>query len=125
MSISHSYSDSWQSGSNIISRSVTMTGTEEINLDFSLAANTTAQAEPMVFNKTSLQSIYIVSDQNISILTNSSTEPQETLTIKASVAFSWNISSGIPVPFAGNVTAFYFTNATATAANISVRTLVA
>jgi hypothetical protein len=61
----------------------------------------------------------------MTLKTNSTGSPQETLTIKANKPFAWNINSGVPVPFAGNVTAVYATTGVLTAdANLNVRGLV-
>ena len=125
MSITHNITRAWrgQTGATTISASVALTGSEELNLDFSLAANTTNQQEALAFTKTLLQSVFVYSDQNITIKTNSTSTPQDTLTINAGDPLVWDVNCGLAEPFAGNVTTAYFTNSNATAANVSVRVL--
>lgn len=122
--ITHTITKTWQ-GSNSLSltKSVSFQASEELNFDFSLAANTTNQQVNLAFTKADLQSIFISSDQDITIKTNSSGSPQDTLTITAGNPFEWDATSGIANPFAGSVTTAYFTNGTSTNANVSVRTL--
>lgn len=126
MSIQHLVTKTWTgggSGSASISKQVTLTGVEELNLDFSLAANTTNQQESLAFTKANLQSIFISSSVNITIKTNSSSAPQDTITITANDPYQWDVNCGLPNPFAGDVTTAYFTNGTAGAATVSVRML--
>lgn len=126
MGITHSISRGWsgQNGTPIKPPDQTFTGTEELNFGFPLAGNTTNQQQPLAFTKSLLQSIFIYSDEeDITIKTNSSSAPQDTLTIKAGEPFAWDINCGLPNPFAGNVTTAFFTNAESAATNVSVRCL--
>jgi hypothetical protein len=122
--ITHTINLNWQSGGGgFISKSVTLTGIEENNRDQSVAASTTNLLVPLAFVVADLQSIYIFSDQDLTLKTNSSGSPQETITLKANKPLAWYKDCGLPVPFAGDVTALYVTNAGATLANFSLRAL--
>lgn len=125
MSITHTITYGWSGGSGpSISQAVNLTGSEELNFSFSLAGNTTNQQEALAFTKTLLQSIFIYSDtQDITIKTNSTGSPQDTITVLAGDPFVWQADSGITNPFGGNVTTAYFTNAAGTATNVVVKTL--
>lgn len=68
-----------------------------------------------VFAFADLKSIFILSDKNLTLKTNSSGAPDQTFTIKAGIPFAWSHNSGIANPFDTNVTKFFFVNAGATA----------
>ena len=126
MSITHSLTRGWlgQNGNPVTPAAQLLTGSEELNLDFTLSANTTNQQISLAFTKTLLQSIFIYSaTQNITLKTNSSSAPQETLTITAGIPAVWSVNDGFVNPFAGNVTTAYVTNATATDTAVSIRCL--
>lgn len=72
MSISHAISRGWsgQNGTPINPAPAVFSASEELNLDFALAGNTTNQQENLAFTKSLLQSIYIYSDlENVTIKT--------------------------------------------------------
>lgn len=122
--ITHTVTKVWQGSNSLpLSQSVSLTALEELNFDFTLAASTTNQQINLAFVKADLQSIFISSNQTITLKTNSTGSPQDTLTITAGDPFQWDINSGIPNPFAGSVTTAYLTNGTASGANVSIRTL--
>lgn len=123
MSISHSITKSWQNGSNSLAERITYTGTEELNFDFTVAASTSDQAVALAFSKTLLQSLFISSDQAITIKVNSSSVPDETLSVASGNPLQWDINGGLPSPFSANVTEVYISNAGSTVANVSIRTL--
>jgi len=124
MSISHTITKTWQGQSGLpISKGVVLTASEEVNFDFQVAASTSNQPFNLAFTKVDLQSIFILSDQTVTIKTNSSSTPQDTLTITGNDPYQWDINCGIANPFAGNVTSGFTSNAGDTAANVSVRVL--
>lgn len=128
MGISHTITRSWagqSSGSPINPVGATFTGTEELNFTLSLAGGATNTQFNLVFTKTSLQSIFIYTDaENVTLKTNSSGSPQDTITITAGEPYVWDVSSGITNPFAGNVTSGFVTNSSGTiSTNFYVRCL--
>jgi hypothetical protein len=122
--ITHAVTITWTSNNaGLLQSSVTLTGQEENNLGFSLPGSTTNELHSLAFLVAKLVLFLVYSDQDITIKTNSSGSPQETLTIKAGKPFLWYKNSGVTIPFAGNVTAAYFTNAGSTAAAVNVKVL--
>lgn len=88
---------------------------------FTVAGTTTDQQQSIAVDISQLKSLYIHSDQNITCETNSSSAPQETLTILANKPLQWySDMPGVAVGdlFAGDVTSTYWTNAGATLANV-------
>jgi len=69
-----------------------------------------------------IQYLIISTDQDLTLETNSGGAPQETIALAANNALEWYKDAGIAIAtlFAGDVTALYFTNAGATAANVSI-----
>jgi hypothetical protein len=70
-----------------------------------------------------LRSVFMTVDYATTLKTNSSGSPQETLSLSPLAPFSWQINSGITIPFAGNVTAWYATTG-GTATTLTVFLLV-
>ena len=126
MSITHTITRSWQgqNGTPISPAAQSFSASEELNLDFSLGANTSNTQESLAFTKTLLQSIFVYSSAaNITLKTNSSGAPQDTFTIVSGEPMVWDVNCALANPFAGNVTTAYFTNSTTTATQVSVRCL--
>ncbi len=124
MSITHTFTFGHSGGSSSLSDSVAVTGELATEANIALAASTTNQQENIAFNHTNLRGVYIKSDVTVTLKTNSSGSPDNTLTITAGVPFVWYYQSGITNPFTAAVTTTYFTNATSDAATIYMRTLV-
>jgi hypothetical protein len=125
-SIQHTHVLNWSNGSVTLSSSVVLTGQEEINVGIAIApSSTNQQIANFAFTLAKLQGVYILSDQNLTLKTNSTGSPQDTITITANEPFEWNNTSGIAAPFAGSVTALYVTTgAILASANLNIKTLV-
>lgn len=124
MSITHTITKTWASGTSApLSKSVSFVGVRELNIDAAVAASTTNQQELLSFTAASLLEIFISSTQNVTIKTNSSSSPQETLTITGGDPLQWDNTCGIAIPFSGDVTSIFITNAGASSATVSIRTL--
>lgn len=100
-----------------------ITADGECDYSFQVAADATAEEHVVEFTNAKLQQIFISSDQPITIKTNSSGSPQDTLNVAANVPFLWSAGGGFASPFAGNVTALYIANPASVAANLVVSLL--
>jgi hypothetical protein len=60
-----------------------------------------------------LVALFLLSNQPMTVLTNSASTPQDTINLLAGVAFAWDAQCGLVYPFAGAVTALYLTNTNA------------
>lgn len=76
---------------------------KQINISFVVAA---------------VKSFYIKSDQDITIETNSGSEPADTLTLTANKAYEWTVDDEDEFAFGTDVTAFFVTNASGATATI-------
>ena len=114
MSVNHTcrviYNDN--EASPPIDVTVTTTGQNSVEINDSVPASTTNKQYTFAFTKTKLQSIVMYcTGVNLTLKTNSSGTPQDTITLTAGTPFVWLINSGITDPFAGDVTALFVTNA--------------
>lgn len=79
------------------------------------------QLVAMTFLVAKLEEIFINASQDCTLEVNSSSAPQETIALKANSPFEWRRDDGyFTAPFAGNVTAFYFTTTVSTEIDIFV-----
>ena len=101
-----------------------LTGTGGLLVDESIADAQTNKLVSLAFTLAALKVIAILSTRAITVKTNDSGAPQETLSIAANVPFVYIPGSGVASPFAGNVTALYVTNASGGAAALTIRGLV-
>lgn len=98
-----------ESGTSL-SASANEVGTSEINIDVSLPASTTDYDLVIAFNYANLQSIILLSDQNLMIQTNSGSAPDNTINLVAGRPLIWSKSSAyFSNLFTANVTHFYLT----------------
>ena len=91
--------------------------------DFAFQVTAAATNEQHIFGCTSakLQQIIIESDQAMTLKTNSSGSPQDTIVLVAGIPFVWTAGCGMAYPFAGAVTTGYFTNGSSTLnANVKI-----
>lgn len=124
MSITHNFSFGHTGGSAPLADAVAVQGELATEANIALAGAATNQQENIAFNHTNLRGVYIKSDQDVTLKTNSSGSPDNTITIKAGIPFVWVYQSGITNPFSAAVTTTYWTNAGSAAATIFMRTLV-
>ncbi|AMV24599.1 hypothetical protein VT84_09400 [Gemmata sp. SH-PL17] len=122
--VTHTFTFGHAGGSVSLSDSVQVTGELATEANIAVAASTTNQQENIAFNHTNLQGVYIKSDVTVTLKTNSSGSPDNTITITAGKPFVWYAGCGIANPFTAAVTTTYWTNATADPATIYMRTLV-
>lgn len=85
----------------------------------SIAANTANQAHSLSVIKNAIVDLFLVSDQQLTIKTNSINSPGQTITLKASRPLIWNSEDGyFSCPISNNLTTLYVTNNTTVAATL-------
>jgi hypothetical protein len=67
-----------------------------------------------------VKSFVIVSDQDVTIVTNDGTTPDDTLTLEAGIEYRWDEDSLDDFKLTADVTAMYITNASGAAATVDV-----
>lgn len=116
MAVTHTLTFTATGGSGSLSNlQVQSSGTVGTDVDVTVAASTSDQAYPLAIDISELESIYLYADGALTLETNSSSSPQETITFAANQPLVWyNGMPGIAVGdiFGGDVTSVFLTNGT-------------
>lgn len=70
-----------------------------------------------------VKGVYIVCDQDVTLETNNSGSPTNTLALKANIPYVWYTNKYHTLVFSSDITALYVTNASAAVANLVVEIL--
>ena len=70
-----------------------------------------------------VKGVYILSDQDVTLETNNSGSPTNTLALKANIPYVWYTNKYHSLVFSSDITALYVTNASAAAANLTIEIL--
>ncbi len=124
MSFTHSIERRWTDGSTTDAATASQTADGRDDRDIAVPASTTDMAVAFALDVSQAKSLFITSDQDITIKTNSSSAPDDTLTLKANQAVAWQYGDVPDGPFGTDVTVLYITNAGASSATLKVRCLV-
>ena len=89
--------------------------------DLTVADSVTDQLVTIAIDFSELESIYLYSSATVTVETNSSSAPDDTITLTAGVPIVWYTSCGHANLFSADVTAFYITNASGSSASINIR----
>jgi hypothetical protein len=104
-------------GNSLTPRTFTATSDQLVQQTVALAANTTNQPVTIAFKVATLATIYVYCDatdgSTVTLKTNSTSVPGNTITFKNGEAFVWDSNMGITNPFTVDVTEWYLTNTTA------------
>lgn len=97
----------------------------EVRFDGVIEAGTTNREVDVAFVKSKMVSVMLYSDQAVTVKTNSSSSPQETITLAAKQMVEWATTGHHEAcPFADDVTKFFVTNSGQNAANFKIAVLV-
>ena len=129
MAIIHTITRSYKDQSpSTISCIETPSANSENNIDDSIPISVNHQVH-WACTVANLKSIVLYADGAVNVFTNdlSTGSPQETIALAAGQAYIWTlVKDGVgKIPFAGNVTTIYVTNATAAAVAFKIRALQA
>lgn len=127
MSFTHTISKTYKTDAGTTtSASYTKTGSTDLAWDGTIAVSTTNDEVDLVFTNASIVSLCIFSDAAVTIKTNSTGSPDNTITMTANKQIIWNANEAGTNPFvAADVTKLYFTNASSSVvANVKIRLLL-
>lgn len=114
-------SDSGSAGVQKASKEV---GSAEMLIDTYFAGGSVNEPQSVTFTTAGLKAFVLLSDQNMTIRTNSPGSPADTLDLVAGIPMVWQASGGyFRNPFTTNVTAFFIS--CAVAARLKGKLLVA
>ena len=120
MALSVTVSMSSVSGSLSVSGSKSYSGGGRVTLNSTIADSVTDQQHVVAIDVSQIQSIVIVSTQNITLETNSASVPADTIAIIAEVPYVWNTDQYFVNLLTTDITAFYLTNASGSTATVQM-----
>jgi hypothetical protein len=95
----------------------------KLTQEISIADSITDQLNNLAITVASVKSIYLCSNKALTLKTNSSGAPDDTLNLVADVPYVWNTDSYDSLLLTVDVTAFYLTNASGAAAILTVEVI--
>lgn len=107
-----------------ITKSVVCTGGQVIRLDESIPDESTDLAVALALDVSQIKGLYIVSDQDLTLETNSGSAADDTIALVAGVPLVWHPGCYMTNPLATDVTALYVTNASGAAARLQAEIIV-
>lgn len=117
----HTYGVSWTQGTESVQNTVSVTADLGKQLDVAVAANQTNYEVDYTLDVSSCKGLYISSDVAMTVKTNSSGSPDQTITLTANTPVIWYTGIGATCPITTDVTKLYVTNTTA--GTLKVRSL--
>ena len=121
MSYTHQIEMRAQTPTGLISTSRTYTASGHAGVDAeSIANGQTAFLINIAIDVSAVKSLIIKSDQDITIKTNSSGSPDDTLTIEANKEYAWNEDSLDTLLLTVDVTKIYVANASGSTATLTI-----
>ncbi len=123
MSFTGIFASNYSSGSDVITKEVTITDEAQNNLDVDVADGITDGLHAFELDYSQLKGFYLVSSQDVTVKTNSDSVPDDTFALLADQPIAWNELSGLTNPVGTDITALYITNASGSTATIQFRTI--
>lgn len=122
----HTLNQVWkESGQTTLTGGTSFSGDTEINQDLAVGAGLTNVEFDVTIISDNVQSIYFLSDQDVTVKTNSTSVPDDTLNLKANIAIAYGTGTNETNPIGtATVTKFYVTNAGPTDATLKIRCVV-
>ena len=108
-----------------ISATSTYTGTAEVGFDGTVAATTDLVEVDIAWLHANVHSLLIYSSQALTIKTNNSGSPVQTLVLTAGQAIAWGTDHLEANPVTADVTKLFLSNDTANVAIVKIRVLIA
>lgn len=124
MALTQVVTPAWARNSETLSTEVSISADGAFDRDLTIPGATTDQLVAAVIDVSQMKLLYISSDQDITIETNNSSAPADTLTITANKPLLWYEGYGLDNPLGTDVTALYITRAAGDSATVKIRCMV-
>ena len=110
-------------GKTVTGKVGSYTGTKDAGVAIVIPAGAVNQAVPITFPFANIQACVMDASQSLTVKTNSTTTPGNTINLIGTKAQDWAIDYVATKPYSADVTIMYVTNATATDSIFNVRVL--
>lgn len=124
MAFSQTLDQTSSGASKPVSQSNTYTGSGQASVDETIADNTTDGVVDIAINVSEIKLLIMLSDQDMTIKTNSSGAPDDTISLLANVPLIWTSDSYYTNKLTVDVTKLYVTNASGSDASLKIEVLV-
>src|SRR5262245_48857156 len=114
---------SWSQGNNNFTNRVEKSADGEFNLDIPVPGASTNLHVIFAIDISQLVSLEMVCDRALTVKTNSSSDPDDTLGLAAGTPLRWHSTCGLDNPLSADVAHLYLTLAAGDDATLKVRTL--
>lgn len=120
MSFIHTIKQSVASATGTVETSNSYSGSSIVEVVESIAIAAADFAINIAIDVSAVKSIFILSDQDLTLETNDGTTPDDTITLKANVPYIWNADSYDVFLLTTDVTQLLLTNASGVIASLRV-----
>lgn len=125
MSFQHKISIAYTDGASAVSSEVvTVTDEAQVAYEDVVAAGASNVEADIAFNFGDIKACCLVSDKDVTIKTNSSSAPDDTISLTAGKALIWYEGARGTNPFTADVTKLFLSNAGGVNANVKVHVLL-
>ena len=123
MAFTHQIMEQWYGGGRYVTAQNTFTAGLQISLSESIPEDSTDLEVGLMMPVTALKSIYIKSDQDVTIEINSGSDPDDTIVLVADVPYIWHENSYHACLLTTDIAALFVTNAGEIAATLEIEAL--
>ena len=123
MSFTHKITHELQIGSETLLNEQTLSGNGRQSISETIADSTTDGLVAFALDVSECASFFILADQALTVKTNSSGSPADTLTLSAGVPYLWHTGAIDSFQLGTDVTALYVTNASGEDATLRIEAL--
>lgn len=125
MAYTHNITLGWSDAGLSQAKTKSYVGDNAPRLDVSIPDSSTDLLTPWSLERgNGIVMVFILSDQAMTLKTNSSGAPDDTIVLVANVPYIWTTDSYDSVQITADVTALYMTNASGSAASLRIESLV-
>jgi hypothetical protein len=121
----HNITWGWADAGLSLSQTSAYVGDNAPRLDVSIPDEASDLLTPWSLERgNGIVAIFILSDQDMTLKTNSSGAPDDTIALVANVPYVWTTDSYDAIQITADITALYMTNASGSAATLRIESLV-
>lgn len=120
MSLTHTLTIAYTNGAETLRNSVERTSGAEANISETIAASQTDKLVAFTLDVSQAKSVFVQADAACTVETNSSSAPDNTLSLVADEPIIWYSGSSLTNPFTVDVTKLYVTTTVETVLDVRV-----